>query len=740
MPNTTPPIDRASMVLAGSQAAEASGSPVRLLQIGSVTAGRAGEQLAPLGELADAGVVGFSDDGSPVQDPALFRNALAYAAMLGLPLIDHPEDLRLTSGAEANDGLVATVLGLRGWPAAAEAEAVARDIALLAEVVRDNPGARLHLTHLSTPGRLRTCAQRRSPACPSLRVTPHHLALTDEWLAGARRWAWEALDENGVARDPWRDRALVAAPYDTSLRVNPPLRSAAEARACLAALADGTVDAIATDHAPHTEVDKAVEFGAARPGIAGIETALGVLLEAVDAGLVPLARVIAALTVGPARVLGSASAPAGGIAAGGIAVGALADLVVFDRGASWNVRPGRSRRRASGTRGRSSADGRGLLTIAAVGCLRGPAPDCPAAASWSGSHGATTIGSDAHDPRLNTDYERRPYWHATMPALPDRSGRDLPDSTDVVVIGGGYTGLAAARKLAEGGSKVVVLESRTLGWGASTRNGGIAHPGYKWGPDTMVKRYGRDLAARLYGDSVEAVEFLGRTIRDNGIDADLRFNGYMELAWSKRDAEDFEGEVETRTAWGTPARVVPYARLGEEVGTAAYHGGLAIDSGGVIHPARGSRGSSGWQRRRARTLRGVRATAIRRQGDGRFVVETERGAIPARDVLVATNPTRTARRRAATPDHPRSGRTSSRPSRSGGPGARAVADRARVLRYQEFPVLLARERGPPPDLGGRSASSRRASTGRQAAHKSGCSTSTRRSPATGSSSRAARSG
>ena len=336
MPNTTPPIDRASMVLAGAQAAAASGSPVRLLPYGALTAGRAGEQLAPLGELADAGVVGFSDDGSPVQDAALFRNALAYAAMLGLPVVDHPEDLRLTAGAEASDGLVATVLGLKGWPAAAEAEAVARDIALLADVVREQPNARLHLTHLSTAGSL---AHVRAAKAAGLQVTcdvtPHHLALTDEWLAGSRRWAWEALDADGAPRDPWRDRAIVAAPYDTSLRVNPPLRSAADARACLAALADGTVDAIATDHAPHTEVDKSVEFGAARPGIAGIETALGLVLEAVEAGFVPLVRVIEALTIGPAGVLGSVR----GLSAASIVDGAPADLVVFDRSARWTVGP-----------------------------------------------------------------------------------------------------------------------------------------------------------------------------------------------------------------------------------------------------------------------------------------------------------------------------------------------------------------------------------------------------------------
>ncbi|HET9851457.1 MAG TPA: dihydroorotase [Candidatus Limnocylindrales bacterium] len=362
MPNTSPPIDRGSMVHAAQAAAEASGSPVRLLQVGCVTASRAGEQLAALGELADAGVVGFSDDGSPVQDAALFRNALAYAAMLGRPVIDHPEDLRLTAGAEAGEGLVATVLGLQGWPAAAEAEAVTRDIALLAEVARDQPEARLHLTHLSTAASL---AHVRAAKAAGLRVTcdvtPHHLALADEWLAGARRWAWEALDANGTLRDPWRDDVVVAAPYDTALRVNPPLRAATDARACLAALADGTADAVATDHAPHSEVDKAAEFGAARPGIAGIETALGVLLEVVDAGLLPLQRAVAALTVGPASVLGAANRRPSAFVAG-----EAADLVLFDRGARWDVAPATLRTKGFGhpLAGRS-LPGEVLLTIAA---------------------------------------------------------------------------------------------------------------------------------------------------------------------------------------------------------------------------------------------------------------------------------------------------------------------------------------------------------------------------------------
>jgi dihydroorotase len=347
MPNTTPPIDRAAMVEAARAAAAASGSPVRLLQIGAVTAGRAGEQLAALGELADAGVAGFSDDGSPIQRAELFRNALAYAGGLGLPVIDHPEDLGQTSGAEASDGLIATVLGLRGWPAAAEATAVARDIEILAEVSRDVSGARLHLTHLSTAASIghvrRAKAAGLAVTCD---VTPHHLALTDEWIAGSRRWAWDALDpDTGHARDPWRDRVLEAEPYDSSLRVNPPLRSAVDARACLEGLLDGTVDAIATDHAPHTQVDKDVEFGLARPGIAGIETALGLMLEAVDAGLLPLTRALEALTSGPARVLG---AVAGATATPALTEGAVADLVVFDRSTRWAVEPSAMRSRGWG--------------------------------------------------------------------------------------------------------------------------------------------------------------------------------------------------------------------------------------------------------------------------------------------------------------------------------------------------------------------------------------------------------
>jgi len=358
MPNTTPALDDPTVLARVREAAVASGSPVRALAWGAVSAGRAGQTLAALGELADAGVVGFSDDGAAVSSAALMRSALAYAGALGVPIVDHAEDSTQTAGAEANEGFVSTVLGLRGWPAAAEETAVARDLAILADVVRDVPGARLHLTHLSTAGALDLVRRAKAAGLPvTCDVTPHHLALTDEWLAGARRWAWEATG------DPWGDgtSAIVAGPYSSSLRVNPPLRSVADAAACREALLDGTADAIATDHAPHASVDKDVEFGLAANGISGIETALGVVLAAVDAGLLPLGRAITLLTTGPAGVLGSAT----GGSTPGLVEGAQADLVVFDRSATWTVEP-----EALASRGKNTPlagrdlPGRVLLTVA----------------------------------------------------------------------------------------------------------------------------------------------------------------------------------------------------------------------------------------------------------------------------------------------------------------------------------------------------------------------------------------
>jgi dihydroorotase len=363
MPNTEPALDEPGVLALIRTAALASGSPVELLAHGAVTVGRAGEQLAALGELADAGVVGFTEDGSPTRSGPILRAALAYAGAFGLPIVEHAEDEGLTVGAEANDGYVATVLGLRGWPVAAESGAVAKAIALLEDVRTDVPGARLHLTHVSTAASLAQVRAAKGRGLPvTCDVTPHHLALHDGWVAGTRQWAWDAIDGDGVARDPWLDGERVAPPFTTSLRVNPPLRCAEDAVACLAAIADGTADAIATDHAPHREVDKAVEFGDAANGISGLETALGVVLAAVDAGRLPLVRAIAALTTGPATVIDGRSRRR----SAGLVEGELADLVVFDRSETWLVAAD-----ALASRGKNtpllgmSLGGRVLVTLAA---------------------------------------------------------------------------------------------------------------------------------------------------------------------------------------------------------------------------------------------------------------------------------------------------------------------------------------------------------------------------------------
>jgi dihydroorotase len=364
MPNTTPAADDPAVFARVRAAAESSGSPVELLLHGAVTAGRAGERLAALGELADAGAVGFSDDGAPVKTPVLMRNALLYLGAIGLPVFEHAEDLGLTANAEGHEGVVSAILGLKGWPVAGEEAAVARDLALLAGVLPDAPGARLHVTHVSTAPALELVRRAKAAGLPvTCDVTPHHLAFTDEWLAGARRWSWEAVAGDGTVRDPWADRALVGRPFDTATKVNPPLRSADHAAAVLAALLDGTADAVATDHAPHTDVDKHVEFGIAANGISGVETALSVLLAAVAAGKLPLLRAVKALTTGPASVLGARPGRRG--APRGLVVGAAADLVVVDAGATWTVTAETlaSRGKNSPLLGRE-LPGRVLLTVA----------------------------------------------------------------------------------------------------------------------------------------------------------------------------------------------------------------------------------------------------------------------------------------------------------------------------------------------------------------------------------------
>jgi glycine/D-amino acid oxidase-like deaminating enzyme len=234
--------------------------------------------------------------------------------------------------------------------------------------------------------------------------------------------------------------------------------------------------------------------------------------------------------------------------------------------------------------------------------------------------------------------EKRSLWQAQAPTLPDRSGRPLPDAADLVVVGGGYTGLSAARKAARLRASVVLLEAERLGWGASTRNAGFCHPGYKSGAGTLLRRYGDAIGRRLYADSVEAVAWTERTIAADGIAADWDGAGYGELAYAPAHVEDLTSSVEALRSVGMAARYVPRSELASEIAGDAYYGALVVESGGGLHPGRYHAGiAEGAARAGADLHEGVRAHRIRRQADGRSVVETSRGAILAREVFIGTN-------------------------------------------------------------------------------------------------------
>lgn len=307
MPNTEPAVDTPGLV-AQVMARAIEARAARLLPIATITRGRAGRELADMIELSAAGAVAFSDDGSPVADARLFRHALEYARTGDLLVIEHAQDVALSSKGVMHEGVVSARLGLPGVPSAAEESAVARDIEL-AELT----GARLHLTHLSTEGSIELVRRAKERGIRvTCDVTPHHLALTDEWVAGSRVLAWE------------EDDAERATPFDSSTKVNPPLRTLRDVRALWKGLADGTVDAIATDHAPHASVRKDVEYDQAAFGISGIETALSLVLGGVRAGWCDRRTALSALTEGPARVLGIALRSD--------------DWIAIDDDAEWTVR------------------------------------------------------------------------------------------------------------------------------------------------------------------------------------------------------------------------------------------------------------------------------------------------------------------------------------------------------------------------------------------------------------------
>ena len=314
MPNTEPAIDSAAMVNYVRQRSEEDGV-VRVFSIGSVTRGRRGKELADMEELAAAGVVAFSDDGDPVYDDNLMRLALAYSQDLGLPISDHCQEPSLSRGGVMAEGWVATRLGLPGIPAAAEETMIARDIAL-AELT----GGRLHLAHLSSVGSVglvRSAKERGIPV--TAEVCPHHLTITDGWALGA------GAGEQDISG---------AASYDTSTKVYPPLRSRSDAAALAAGLAEGVIDCVATDHAPHDLACKLVTYQDAAFGISVLETALGSLLGLVRDGQISLPTLVERLTVGPSRVMGGRFDDLAGLKAG-----TPADVVLFDPNRQWMVDP-----------------------------------------------------------------------------------------------------------------------------------------------------------------------------------------------------------------------------------------------------------------------------------------------------------------------------------------------------------------------------------------------------------------
>jgi len=299
MPNTNPAIDDATVVsYIHGQGRKALGGAVDVHCIGAVTKGREGKLLSPMAELAAAGVVAFSDDGAPVSDSEIMRRALEYASMYGKPIIQHAEESSMTRGGAMNEGKTSTVLGLPPIPPVAEDIMVGRDIQLVKYT-----GAAYHVAHVSTAGAVEQIRRARAEGMKvTCEITPHHFTLSDDAVEG----------------------------FDTNTKMNPPLRSTGDVGAMKAALKDGTIDVIATDHAPHSADEKAVEFVHAPFGIVGLETAVGLTFTVlVEPGIITLKRMVELLSVNPRKVLGLPPV--------GISEGAAANLTLLDLEIEYTV-------------------------------------------------------------------------------------------------------------------------------------------------------------------------------------------------------------------------------------------------------------------------------------------------------------------------------------------------------------------------------------------------------------------
>jgi len=309
MPNTDPPIDdpaAVGFIVAEGRKAQAA----RVYPVGCISVQRAGENLAPIGEMVDAGAVAITDDGNPVMNSGLMRLALEYAQAFGIPVADHPEDLGLSAGRHMNESIVSTRLGLAGKPNAAEEVHIVRDL-LLAELT----GGQIHLQHISTEFGVDAIRQAKARG---VRVTaeasPHHLVLTEEAVEG----------------------------YRTEAKMNPPLRTAKDVAAVRAGLADGSLDVIATDHAPHHYDEKESAFEDAPNGLVGLETAIGIIMtDIVSEGVIDIATMIDRMSCGPARAFG--------LPGGTLSEGALGDVTVIDPDLSWTVDPNAFRSKSRNT-------------------------------------------------------------------------------------------------------------------------------------------------------------------------------------------------------------------------------------------------------------------------------------------------------------------------------------------------------------------------------------------------------
>jgi dihydroorotase len=299
MPNTNPALDNKATI-DYIKATSASEACIRVLPIGCITKGRSGKELADMGELAEAGVVAVSDDGSTIADSRIMKQALEYSTIFDLAISDHCEDAMLSEGGQINEGIIATRLGLRGIPDAAEENIISRDITLA-----KLSGARIHICHISTQGSVELVRNAKKDGVKiTAEVTPHHLTMDEEMVLG----------------------------YDTNAKVNPPLRTRKDIEALISGLKDGTIDIIATDHAPHTANEKLCEFSKAPFGISGFETALGSLMKLVHNGDIYINLLISKLTAAPANIIGNRFGKLGTLEEG-----AMADITIFDPDAEWTV-------------------------------------------------------------------------------------------------------------------------------------------------------------------------------------------------------------------------------------------------------------------------------------------------------------------------------------------------------------------------------------------------------------------